>query len=84
MSEHKFSYTVSGIKLSDEQQVRVSQAIAGAVASALAHEAPGEFSADSLTLHRIYGGIWQAVEIRGTEVNDPVANQVGVIAQWET
>lgn len=83
MSEHKFTYTVSGIHLSDEQQTRVSQAIAAAVAGAIVGDSPGEAHADNLSLLRIYGGIWQKVLVRGTEGQDPVASQVGVIAETQ-
>lgn len=81
MAEHKFTYTVSGVHLSDEHQHRISQAIAAAVAGELAGDAPGEIRADALSLLRIYGGIWQKVAIQGIEGQDPVAKQVGVIAE---
>jgi hypothetical protein len=85
MSEHKFVYTVSGVHLSDEQKTRVSQAIAGAVAGVIAGESPGEFRADSLTLGRIYGGIWiLPPELRGGAENDPVATGVIAIAETAT
>lgn len=81
MPEHKFTYTVSGVHLSDKQQQRVSQAIASAVAGAIAGEAPGEAHTNALSLLRIYGGIWQKVLVEGAEGKDPVASEVGVIAE---
>ncbi|HEX4184012.1 MAG TPA: hypothetical protein VHY34_12215 [Caulobacteraceae bacterium] len=81
MPEHKFTYTVSGVHLSEEHQQRISQAIAVAVANELVGEESGEFTADNLSLLRIYGGIWQKVFLPGSEGKDPVLDEVGVIAQ---
>ena len=80
MREHRFTYTVAGVHLSDEQKTKVSQAIAGAVAGVLATEAPGEISADSLTLGRIYGGIWIKPEALREEGADPVVESVRSLA----
>ena len=83
MAQHKFTYTVSGVHLSDEQQQRVSRAIATAVAGAIAGEAPGEVHTDALSLLRIYGGIWQKVLVPGVEGEDRVLAEVGAIAARE-
>ncbi len=81
MHEHKFTYTIAGVHLSDEQKTRVSQAIAGAVAGVLASESPGQLSADSLTLGRIYGGIWIMPEVlREAGGADPVIESVRALA----
>ncbi len=58
MPDHKFVYTVSGVRLSGEQQARISQAIGVAVASVLAGEEPGPARSNFLNLFRIYGGLW--------------------------
>jgi hypothetical protein len=81
MPEHKFTYTVSGVHLSEEHQKRISQAIAVAVANELVGEEAGEFTADNLSLLRIYGGIWQRVLLPGSVGKDPVLSEVGAIGQ---
>lgn len=81
MLEHKFTYTVSGVHLSEEHQQRISQAIAVAVANELVGEDTGEFSSDNLSLLRIYGGIWQKVLAPGAAGKDPVLGEVAAIGQ---
>ncbi|MDR3506388.1 MAG: hypothetical protein P4L64_00665 [Caulobacteraceae bacterium] len=81
MSEHKFTYTVSGVNLSNEQKTAISQAIAAVVAEVLMGDDPGGFRADSLVLHRIYGGIWQRVaDLEQFEKGDPLAVQLPKLA----
>ena len=58
MADHKFTYTVSGVDLSEAQRARISQHIAAAVTSALIGEGPAALTTDYLTLHRVYGGRW--------------------------
>ncbi len=74
MSEHRFSYTVSGIHLSDEQKIAISQAIGVAVADILLGEDPSAMRADCLTLHRIYGGKWiNVADLEADEAEDALA-----------
>jgi hypothetical protein len=58
MAEHKFVYTVSGVNLSEAQKTKIAEAIGGAVAQALAADAPGAVKTDCLFVNRIYGGRW--------------------------
>ena len=58
MPDHRFVYTVSGVKLTQAQQERISRAISIAVAEALVHDAPGTVRSDFLNIQRIYGGRW--------------------------
>jgi hypothetical protein len=58
MSSHKFTYTVSGIELSNEQQAAISREIAAAVTRALVGHAPKAVKPDCLTVTKIRGGIW--------------------------
>jgi hypothetical protein len=81
MPEHKFTYTVSGVHLSEEHQQRISQAIAVAVANELVGEDSGAFTADNLSLLRIYGGIWQKVLLPGAEGKDQILDEVGAIGR---
>jgi len=58
MADHKFVYTVSGVNLSEAQKTKIAEVIGGAVAQALATEAPGTVKTECLTVNRIYGGRW--------------------------
>jgi hypothetical protein len=58
MANHKFTYTVSGVDLSQEQQAAVSRAIAAAVSTALIGHAPKTVTSEALSLWKIAGGIW--------------------------
>jgi hypothetical protein len=58
MANHKFTYTVSGVDLSQEQQAAVSRAIAAAVTTALVGTSPKALVSDALSYWKIHGGIW--------------------------
>lgn len=66
MESHKFTYTVSGVKLSDVQKHEISQAISSAVTTALiGHSSKSEIShsskfgtSDTFSLIKIWGGLW--------------------------
>jgi hypothetical protein len=66
MESHKFTYTVSGVKLSDAQKHEISQAISSAVTSALiSHSSKSEIGhsfkfgeSDTFSLTKIWGGVW--------------------------
>jgi hypothetical protein len=84
MSDHRFSYTVSGIHLSDDQRIAISQAIAAAVADVLLGDDPGAVRADCLTLHRIYGGKWiDVAERQAIEADDGLAARLPAIVAGE-
>lgn len=63
MADHKFVYTVSGVELSETHKARISQAIVAAVTQALIGDSAPELRHESLTLHRIYGGLWTPVAL---------------------
>lgn len=58
MAEHKFTYTVSGVTLTDDQKNKVSAAIGSAVALALAGGHTKQLKVDALNIGRINGGLW--------------------------
>jgi len=58
MESHKFTYTVSGVKLSDVQKHEISQAIGSAVTTVLIGHSSKLVTSDALSLHKIWGGIW--------------------------
>ena len=58
MAEHKFTYTVTGVHLTEAQKHKISNAIGGAVAHALAGGGTDAIRSDSLNIGRIHGGLW--------------------------
>jgi hypothetical protein len=56
--EHKFTYTVSGVELSEAQRHKISAAIATAVAHSLGEGTTHAIRADALNVGRINGGLW--------------------------
>jgi hypothetical protein len=56
MTDHKFEFTVSGVKLSDDQKQRISNGIAAAVTQAMVGDSPELLSAQFFSICRINGG----------------------------
>ena len=54
--QHKFTYTISGVDLSDEQRALISREIGSAVTRALIGDAPNLFQSDLLTIWMRNGG----------------------------
>ncbi|HEY5204093.1 MAG TPA: hypothetical protein VIJ63_05785 [Roseiarcus sp.] len=85
MENHKFTYTVSGVKLSDEQKHEISQAISSAVTNALiGHSSKSEIGHsakagmnDTFSLIKIWGGIWA----RPGELGDAGLKAVEALAE---
>jgi hypothetical protein len=67
MSSHKFTYTISGVALSDEQQSAISREIAAAVTRVLIGPSPNKLKTDFLTVTKIRGGIWIDPALAGKE-----------------
>jgi hypothetical protein len=78
MASHRFTYTVSGVDLSAEQQAAISGEIAAAVARVLVGQSPKGLKADFLTVTKIHGGIWIDPTLVGKEsVGELVARAEG-------
>ena len=58
MSDHKFTYTVSGVTLSAEQEAAISREIAAAVTRVLIGPSVKPLKTDFLTITKIRGGLW--------------------------
>jgi hypothetical protein len=58
MSDHRFSYTVSGVTLSAEQEAAISREIAAAVTRVLIGPSAKALKTDFLTVTKIRGGMW--------------------------
>lgn len=67
MASHKFTYTISGVELSNEQQAAISREIASAVTRVLIGHAPSSLKTDFLTVTKIRGGIWIDPAVAGRE-----------------
>lgn len=61
MADHKFSYTVSGVHLTEAQKHKISTSIGTAVAHVLGEESTHSVRSDFCYITRIYGGLWMDV-----------------------
>lgn len=85
MESHKFTYTVSGVKLSDEQKHEISQAISSAVTTALIGQSSRSEIAhssrlgtsDTFSLIKIWGGLWA----RPSELGEAAQKEVEALAE---
>jgi hypothetical protein len=78
MASHKFTYTISGVELSEEHQAAISREIASAVTRALIGVSPSKLKTDFLTVTKIRGGIWIDPALAGREsVGELVARAEG-------
>ena len=58
VAEHQFTYTVSGVDLTEDQRHKISAAIGAAVAHALGEGSTHAIRSDALNIGRIHGGLW--------------------------
>jgi hypothetical protein len=58
VASHKFTYTVSGVELSNEQRAAISREIAAAVTRVMVGHSPTSVKTDFLNVTKIHGGLW--------------------------
>jgi hypothetical protein len=67
VASHKFTYTVSGVELSTEQQAAISREIAAAVTRVMIGHSPKSVKSDFLNVTKIHGGLWIDPAVIATE-----------------
>ena len=81
MASQKFTFTVSGVNLTEEQSSAISREIAAAVTKVLVGPSPASAKSTApsfLTVTKIKGGLWIDPALVGQEkVADLVANAEG-------
>jgi hypothetical protein len=63
MADHKFTYTISGVDLSDEQRATISREIGAAVARVLIGASPKTVRSDFINISKIQGGRWLPTDL---------------------
>jgi len=58
MAEHKFEFTISGVKLSDDQKKRIASEIALVVTRAIVGDDPSSLATPMWSVLNIHGGRW--------------------------